>query len=458
MAPSAPYTILVVDDSEINRDMLRRRLEKRGYRVVEAENGETALELCAREAIDLVLLDVMMPGLSGLDVLRILRKSPAGKDLPVIMATAKSESTDIVEALDAGANDYVVKPLDVPVVIARIEAQLRQRVAPPLPELPPVEPATDTVLAGKYLLESMIGAGAFGSVFKARHLGLDHKVAVKVLRADAAGSADSAARFRREGVAACRVRHPNAVTVMDFGVTAGGAPFLVMELLDGKSLDAEIARAAPMPPGRCAEILVPLCGVLAEAHDVGILHRDIKPANVFLHRSRTGETVKVLDFGIAKLMDAASENLTVDGSIVGTPAYMAPERFRGATLDGKSDVYSVGVLAYQMLSGRLPFDGPENDLFAVAMRHINDPVPPLAVGGVPAAVEDVVRTALHKDPAQRPAAVPFAFAFARAAGVAVESPEELFPASLGHVTAEGGARPDEDRTEIAGPLPIPPPR
>jgi len=423
------HTLLVVDDSEINRDMLRRRLERKGYRVITAENGEQALELVAREPIDLVLLDVMMPGLSGLDVLRILRKTPAGKDLPVIMATAKSESTDIVEALDAGANDYVVKPLDVPVVIARVEAQLRNRATAPLPETVAAEPTTDTVLAGKYLLESVIGSGAFGSVYRARHLGLDHRVAVKVLKAGSASSPEAAERFRREGVAACRVRHPNAVTVMDFGVTAGGAPFLVMELLDGRSLDAEIARAAPMPASRCAEILIPLCGVLAEAHQVGILHRDIKPANVFLHRSRIGETVKVLDFGIAKLLDAG-QSLTVEGGIVGTPAYMAPERFRGAVLDGKADVYSLGVLLYQMLSGRLPFHGPDADLLAVAMMHLNEEPPPLKTAGVPAGVEDVVRAALAKDPAQRPGALDLGMALARASGMEVTRPEVLYPATL----------------------------
>jgi serine/threonine protein kinase len=279
-------------------------------------------------------------------------------------------------------------------------------------------------------------------VYRARHLGLDHRVAVKVLKAGSASSPEAAERFRREGVAACRVRHPNAVTVMDFGVTAGGAPFLVMELLDGRSLDAEIARSAPIPAPRCAEIVVPLCGVLSEAHQVGILHRDVKPANIFLHRSRVGETVKVLDFGIAKLLDAG-QSLTVEGGIVGTPAYMAPERFRGAPLDGKSDVYSLGVVVYQMLAGRLPYEGEaDGDLLAVAMRHLNDDPAPLLPHGVAPEVEAVVRAALAKDPAQRLGALELGFAFARAAGLDVARTEELYPAPR-EFDAEFSLAPDE---------------
>jgi serine/threonine protein kinase len=216
---------------------------------------------------------------------------------------------------------------------------------------------------------------------------------------------------------------------MDFGVTAGGAPFLVMELLDGRSLDSEIFHSAPMPAARCAEIVVPLCGVLAEAHEAGILHRDIKPANVFLHASRVGETVKILDFGIAKLLDGGA-SLTVEGGIVGTPAYMAPERFRGATLDGKSDVYSLGVMTYQMLSGRLPFDPPDSDLLAVAMMHLNEE-PPAIGAGVSPAVESVVRAALAKDPARRPAALEFGVALARAAGISLLPPRRLLEPTVG---------------------------
>ena len=142
-----------------------------------------------------------------------------------------------------------------------------------------------------------------------------------------------------------------------------------------------------------------------------------------------GETVKILDFGIAKLVDAG-QSLTVEGGIVGTPAYMAPERFRGGVLDGKADVYSLGVLLYQMLSGRLPFDSPDADLLAVAMMHLNQAPPPLPAD-IPPAVADIVRAALAKDPAERPGALDLGLALARAAGMTVTRPEALLPPALG---------------------------
>ena len=400
--------------------MLSRRLEKKGYRVLKAEDGASALALIAAEPLDLVLLDIEMPGLSGLDVLREVRKTRTGLQLPILMATARSDSTDMVEALEAGANDYVVKPLDFPVVFARVEAQLRLRAvsAPAAVSPSTAETGPGTVLAGKYRLESLIGSGAFGSVYRARHLDLAHDVAVKVLTARSAP--DSLARFQREGIAACRVKHPNAVAVTDFGVTGGGAAFLVMELLEGHSLHEEMKHVGRFAAGRCAEIVSPLCSALAEAHAAGIVHRDIKPANVFLRRSARGETVKVLDFGIAKMVDedARSGNLTVDGGVLGTPAYMAPERFRGDPIDGAADVYSVGVMLYQMLGGRLPFSPPGADLMAVAMMHLHREPPPLREGHPEIApeVERIVLSALRKDPRARPAIATLAARFAEAAG------------------------------------------
>src|SRR6185295_4418357 len=160
MAPTslraATPTLLVVDDNDANRDMLARRLEKRGYRVLKAVEGATALEMIAAEPVDLVLLDIEMPGLSGLEVLREIRKTRTGLQLPILMATARSDSTDVVEALEAGANDYVVKPLDFPVVLARVEAQLRLRSVSAAGAAAPASAETGpgTVLGGKYRLET----------------------------------------------------------------------------------------------------------------------------------------------------------------------------------------------------------------------------------------------------------------------------------------------------------------
>jgi serine/threonine protein kinase len=362
-----------------------------------------------------------MPGLSGLDVLREVRKTRTGLQLPILMATARSDSNDVVEALEAGANDYVVKPLDFPVVLARVEAQLRLRAmsAPSAGASASAETGPGTVLAGKYRLESLIGSGAFGSVYRARHLDLAHDVAVKVLLNAARSAPESLARFQREGIAACRVKHPNAVAVTDFGVTGGGAAFLVMELLDGHSLHEEMKRVGRFAAARCAEVLTPLCSALAEAHAAGIVHRDIKPANVFLQRSARGETLKVLDFGIAKMADedARSGNLTVEGGVLGTPAYMAPERFRGDPIDGAADVYSVGVMTYQMLAGRLPFPA-DAELMALVMMHLHRDPPTLRDldPEIAPEIDAIVMSALRKDPRQRPAVASLATAFAEAAG------------------------------------------
>ena len=423
--------ILVVDDNADNRDLIRRRLEREGYGVVEAEDGSRALELIRQQPFDLVILDVMMPGLSGIDVLQTLRRRFSGAELPVIMATAKNQSEDIVEALDHGANDYVTKPLDFPVVLARVQAHLRTREASQDQVVDADEPtwnevAPGKVLGGKYHLESELGSGNFGTVYRATHLGLEEPVAVKVLQTAVDQSSDALMRFQQEGISAFRVKHPNAVTVMDFHVNRKGLAYLVMELLAGHPLDVEIAQRGRFSVERAAEIVVPLCEVLAEAHGLGIIHRDIKPANIYLHRNRHGEVVKVLDFGIAKLVgeSAVDEHLTLDEGILGTPAYMAPERLRNEPYDGRADVYSVGVLLYQMLAGRQPFTAERNEAIAVAMAHLTQDPEPLRkrVPDIPQSVEEVVMATLTKEPAERPHAAQLAASLRQAAGLSQTAP------------------------------------
>lgn len=426
-------TLLVVDDNETNRDLLSRRLERKGYRVVTAADGIEALEQARHTPVDLILLDIMMPRLSGLEVLRALRERRSPAELPIIMVSARGDSTDVVEALSLGANDYVTKPIDFAVVLARVQSHLRLRdtlltaarpaAAVSVPSSAPQEVGPATVLAGKYLLESKLGAGNFGVVYRARHQSLDYPVAIKVLQTYALLGSDPShalARFQREGVSACRVNHPNAVSVLDFGVTESGVAYLVMELLEGEPLSEELRLKGPLAPMRAAEILRPVCNVLAAAHAVGIIHRDIKPANIFLHHPRSSEIVKVLDFGIAKLVDDSLGHerltLTMERGLLGTPAYMAPERLSDRPYDGRADVYSVGVMLYEMLTGHPPFRA--QDPMAVAIQQISADPPPLRAvnGAVSAAVEAVVMRALTKNPDDRPAAPMLADQFEAAVG------------------------------------------
>ncbi len=403
------YTLLVVDDNEMNRDMLSRRLARKGYQVKVAEDGERALAVVADEVVDLVLLDIMMPGIDGVEVLKILRRKHSQTELPVIMATAKADSKDMVEALGEGANDYVIKPLDFPVVLARVQAQLRTKeaAAAPVsgePTVAEIEPGV--VVAGKYRLDKLIGAGTFGAVYRAVHVELDREVAVKVLQPSVTANEESLKRFRQEGIAACRVQHPNAVAVSDFGVTETGVAYLVMELLTGKPLVDELTRGSKLTPGRCLEIVEPVCDVLAEAHDAGLVHRDIKPENIFLHSTARGEEVKVCHCGSARLVgeSVTQQNLTAEGWVLGTPAYMAPERITPADLDGKADVYSLGVMLFEMLTGRRPFLAQNRDPMSMIMMHVNTEAPTLRSVDpqAPAELEEVVAAAIRKQPEQRP--------------------------------------------------------
>ncbi len=416
------FTILLVDDNEVGRLTCSRFLERNGYLVVEAEDGERALDQLQRVRPNLVVLDVMMPGMDGFEVLEKIRKDRSAELLPVIMATARDQSGDVVRAFELGANDYVTKPVDFPVLLVRIEAQLRSRLADDSAPLEGVSSVTEvglgTLLEGKYRLESLIGRGNFGEVYRATQLALDRAVAVKLLNADVEPGSGEMERFRQEGIAACQIDHPNAVEVLDLSFTASGIPYLVMELLRGHSLAEELKRKGRLPPSRCVEILSPVCEVLSLAHGMGIIHRDVKPPNIFMHWSKYGEIVKVLDFGIAKLAgdQSAKKELTPEGGILGTPVYLAPERMTGVPSDGKSDVYSVGVMLYEMLSGQPPFSDPEGGPFQVIKMHLTDPPPPLAglCPELPPEVAALVHEALDKEPEARPTAAALARDFSAA--------------------------------------------
>ena len=268
------------------------------------------------------------------------------------------------------------------------------------------DPHLGAVLQNQFQLIEAIGSGAMGTVYRAWQRGMEREVAVKVLRADHTADADLRRRFLREGRTSARLDHPNIVSVFMVGETDAGAPYLVMEHLGGETLEQVLEREGRFSPARAADVARQIAAGLAQAHAAGVVHRDLKPGNVvLLDRRGTGELVKIFDFGIAKLADRAlaadgGSRLTRDGAIFGTPDYIAPEQAQGAAVDGRADLYSLGVLLYRMLAGRLPFDG---NAVAVILAHIGRPPPELTAVApdVPAELAAVVMRCLAKDPAHR---------------------------------------------------------
>jgi hypothetical protein len=215
------------------------------------------------------------------------------------------------------------------------------------------------VVEGKYRVDAVIGQGGMGAVFRAWDLRLERPVAIKVVRADLLSDPDSRARFRRESQIVARLQHPAIVTVFDYGTLPDGAAYLVMEFVPGEDLRHVMKREGRLPGARASELLKGICAGVESAHKSGIFHRDLKPENILLPESGTGP--KVLDFGVAKLTNVSNttdgSSLTAGGTIVGTPAYMSPEQLRGEPVDARTDVFSLGVMAYEMLLARLPYGG-----------------------------------------------------------------------------------------------------
>jgi CheY-like chemotaxis protein len=441
-------TVLIVDDTPANLTLLSGMLLERGYVVKVATHGKRALAIAAASQPDLVMLDITMPEMDGYEVCRQLKARPETRDVPVLFLSALDEVGDKLQAFRAGGVDYVTKPFQVEEVLARVETQVRlsklqralerrerelQRQNTELArrnaELLAAQRRTDLVFAtladvlpgrtldGKYKLERRIGEGGFGAVFKGKHIALDRDVAIKIFRPSRGNdSPQGLERFRREGATACRLDHPNVVQVLDSAISDEGIAYLVMELLEGRSLSEELKACARLPVRRALDLAIPVCEVLAAAAARGMVHRDIKPANVFLHRGHEGEIVKVVDFGIAKLLgelpDGISEEVTRSGVVVGSPSYMAPERMLSGEYDDRADVYSLGVVLYQTITGHLPFEGSSGNFTALALRTVSEDPPALRswVPEVPRAVESQVLNAMDKRVDSRPHAAQLAIA------------------------------------------------
>ena len=302
IAAGAEPLILIVDDVAANRLVLGALLRKAGYKVVSAGSAHHALQQIALQIPDLILLDIMMPGIDGYTLCRRLRAEVPTAKVPIIFLSSLDEAVDKVKAFESGGADYVTKPFQVEEVLARVAHQLKiarlqrdlehekaelvrknllllaaqRKTAMVFNSLTEILPGF--LLDGKYRIEDKIGSGGFGVVYRATHVALNRAVALKVFRPAGNGSQpDALSRFQLEGISACRVSHPNAVMVLDSGISAQGIAYLVMELLDGPTLYYEMLRRRQLSVRRTLQIVLPVCDVLIAAHAAGIIHRDVKP-------------------------------------------------------------------------------------------------------------------------------------------------------------------------------------
>ncbi len=274
------------------------------------------------------------------------------------------------------------------------------------PAAPAADPWVGKVVNGKFRVEALVGQGGMGRVYRARHLTLDRPVVLKMLHRAYSGDPEIVQRFQREARAASRLDHPNSIAVLDFGEAEDGTLFMAMEYLGGRDLSRIVVQEFPLGEARIVRIAAQILSALAEAHAQGVVHRDLKPENVMVE-PRRGEAdfVKVLDFGIAKITGpgAVEPRLTQAGLVCGTPEYMSPEQARGADIDLRTDLYSMGVILYQMATGALPFasDTPVGYL----TKHLSEiPIPARErspEAGISSGLDAVIAKALEKDPARR---------------------------------------------------------
>ncbi len=275
------------------------------------------------------------------------------------------------------------------------------------PLVPPGD-LTGKLLDGRYRMEEVLGRGGMGVVYRATHVHIDMPVAVKVLNPELVSNQAAIERFRREAKAAGRIHHPNAIQVTDFGVAEDKTVYLVMELVDGQSLRDLIWEKKQFEARHAVTLMAQICSAVEAAHHSGIIHRDLKPDNIMIKTRDGVEQVKVLDFGIAKLKQisptdkAPTHSLTEIGTVIGTPVYMSPEQCRGKELSPGSDIYSLGIITYEMLCGDPPFDA--DSPVEIVAKHLKDKPRPLRElrPAIPVALEQVVMRAIEKDPARRP--------------------------------------------------------
>jgi CheY-like chemotaxis protein/tRNA A-37 threonylcarbamoyl transferase component Bud32 len=389
-APPAERILVADDDAALGR-LVTRMLAEAGYAVDTVLRGDAARDRLDSQQYTVVLSDVNMPGLRGPELLRACRQR--WPDTEVILITGEPELAAAVQCVKEGAFDYLSKPVEAAVLLAKVASAVdscltKRRTAENTQLTPPLPPGLRSI--------RLIGSGAMGMVLQVEREG--RQFALKVLRADVpdADRREAHKRFCREASILSGIDHPGVVRVVDWGTTPAGQPFILMEYIEGKTLE-KLAAEQVLTRVQKLDLLWQIGYALQFVHRRGIIHRDIKPSNVLVTADLRA---KLSDFGVARVAGLRS-SLTIPGCVIGSPAYMAPETFSGAEPDQVSDVFSLGVVSYELLTGASPFQGDNLPQLVHSVTHdtpldLRDLAPNLTT-----AVQDVIMRMIAKTPRDR---------------------------------------------------------
>jgi len=385
--------ILIVEDDEAIRNVLSKFLEENGVHVTLCIDGEEALEAIWKQSFDCVLLDLIMPRVSGFEVLKALRLTYSRTDLPVIIMTGERDRSFILKGFDFGANDYVIKPFDLNVLMMRILTHLEiktQALARGTCNFM-VDGIKPGSRFGNFDILELLGSGGMGVVFRAKDVTLDRVVALKTLHPYLEMESKQISRFKQEAKIIANLNHPNIVKILEIG--SDPQNYFTMEYVPGQCLSEYILNQN-VSISEKVQIVAKTASALQAAHEKMVIHRDVKPSNIMLD---TSNSPKLLDFGTAKIMESTA-HLTLSADVIGTPVYMAPEQVEteDVAVDEQTDVYSLGIVLYELLTGGPPFVGPT---VKVIWQIINqNPVPLRLINvDIPAELEEICMKAISKN-------------------------------------------------------------
>ena len=390
--------ILLVEDDPDTRDLVRLHLESAEHVVRIASNGAEGLELALSQPPDLIVSDIMMPVVNGLEMLKSLREHPATLTIPVIFLTAAGERAVFRESMRLGADDYLDKPVRRDELLDSIGARLRRIRA--IRESAGGRPGTPTsgaqangeqpVEIAGYRVLRLIGQGGMSRVYLAEHLETGAQRVLKVVPISDSDEGEMLQRFIHEFALVSAIDHPNVARIYDQGFSEQYA-YIAMEYFPGGDLRAMIGNG--MAPEVALAVLVQVAGGLGAIHQQGVVHRDMKPDNVMV---RSDGTLAIADFGIAK-KPSAQLSETQHGEIFGTPYYLSPEQATTGNVDARSDIYSLGVMFYEMLTGQKPYRAA--DIEGLLAQHVSAPVPRLPAQL--SRLQPLLESMMAKGPAQR---------------------------------------------------------